>query len=175
VFHIGARFNHPLGALSPGGKAIGDQFIACNEDLLKRAKEYGCLGGTSYRGDETASNNTILTVYYFRDLDGLNRFASDDIHRQAWNWYNNEFVKKGGHSHVGIFHEAFCVPAGAYESIYINMQPTLMGTGNAIIKNEATGKDEWVRTMVDASSSVWRSQHSRMGREVKRETEVEKN
>jgi hypothetical protein len=34
VFHIGARFNHPLGALSPGGKAVGDQFIACNEDLL---------------------------------------------------------------------------------------------------------------------------------------------
>ena len=168
VFHIGARFNHPLGALAPGSKTAGEHFAACNRDLLKRAKEYGCLGGTTYRGDETASNNTILTIYYFRDLDGLNRFASDDIHRQAWNWYNNEFVKKLGYSHVGIFHEAFCAPAGAYESIYVNMQPTLMGSGSTVVKNEATSKEEWVRTVVDASSFLWRSQHSRMGREGKR-------
>lgn len=76
-----------------------------------------------------------------------------------------------GYSHVGIFHEAFCAPAGAYETVYINMQPSLMAAGSADIKNEPTGTDEWVRTMVDASSATWRSQHSRMGREVKRPAE----
>lgn len=171
VFHLGARFNHPLGALSPGCKEIAEQFAACHADVLERAKEYGCLGGTSYRGDERASGNTLLTVYYFRDVDGLNRFAHGAVHQRAWKWYN-EFAKKPGHSHIGIFHEAFCAPAGAYESIYINMQPTLMGAGSAAVTNESTGADEWVRTLVDASKSVWRNQHSRMGRETKGQGEA---
>jgi hypothetical protein len=169
VFHLGARFNHPLGALAPGNKEFGQQFQACHKDMLRQAKKYGCLGGTSFRGADAASNNTIMTVYYFRDLDGLNRFAHDPVHRQAWDWYTKVFAKKWGFSHVGIFHEAFCVPAGAYETIYMNMQPLLMGAGSADVQNEATGDDEWVRTLVDASSKVWRSQHSRMGREVKGE------
>lgn len=167
VLHLGARFNHPLGGLAPGSKEVADKFIACHKEVLGRAKEFGCLGGTSYRGDETASNNTLMTIYYFRDLEGLNRFAHDRIHREVWDWYNRECVKKG-YSHIGIFHEAFCAQAGAYETIYVNMQPTLLGAGSADVKNEATGTDEWARTVVDASGSVWRSQHSRMGREVKR-------
>ncbi|KAH6640107.1 hypothetical protein F5144DRAFT_525364 [Chaetomium tenue] len=167
VLHLGARFNHPLGVLAPGSKEVGEKFMACHREVLRRAKEFGCLGGTSYRGDETASNNTLMTVYYFRDLEGLNRFAHDRIHREVWDWYNKECVKKG-YSHIGIFHEAFCVPAGAYETIYVNMQPTLLAAGNADVANEASGTEEWVRTVVDASGPVWRSQHSRMGREVKR-------
>ncbi len=171
VFHLGARFNHPLGALAAGNKEFGQQFEACHKDMLRQAKKYGCLGGTTFRGAEAASNNTILTVYYFRDLDGLNWFAHDPVHRQAWDWYNKVFTKKWGYSHVGIFHEAFCIPAGAYETIYLNMQPVLMGAASANVQNEATGDDEWVCTLVDASSNVWRSQHSRMGREVKGQAE----
>ncbi|KAK4150423.1 hypothetical protein C8A00DRAFT_18033, partial [Chaetomidium leptoderma] len=174
VFNLAARFNHPLGALAPGGKELAERFLACHTDLLRRAEEYGCLGGANFRGGDAASNNTILTIYYFRDLDGLNRFAHDPIHRQAWDWYDKEFVKERGYSHIGISHEAFCAPAGAYETIYVNMQPIMMGACNADVKNEATGDDEWFRTLVDASSPVWRSQHSRMGREVKKQ-EAEKN
>ncbi|KAK3291085.1 uncharacterized protein B0H64DRAFT_478411 [Chaetomium fimeti] len=170
VLHLGARFNHPLGGLAPGSKEVTEKFMACHKEVLTRAKEFGCLGGTSYRGDETASNNTVMTVYYFRDLDGLNSFAHDRVHREAWDWYKKECLKKG-YSHIGIFHEAFCAPAGAYETIYVNMQPTLLGAGSADVKNEATGTDDWVRTVVDASSSVWRSQHSRMGRGQARETD----
>jgi hypothetical protein len=175
AFHLGARFNHPLGALGPGSKEFGQQFQACHQDLLRRAKEYGCLSGTSYRSDDAASHNTIMTVYYFRDLDGLNRFAHDPIHREAWDWYNKVFVKEWGYSHIGIFHEAFCAPAGAYETIYVNMPPLLMASGSASIRNEATGEDEWVRTVVDATTPAFRTQHSRMGREVKRQAEAEKN
>jgi len=169
VFHLGARFNHPLGPLAPGGKEFGEQFMACHRELLKRAKEYGCLSGTAFRGDDAASNNTLLTVYYFRDMDGLTRFARDPVHRQAWDWFRDVFTKKWGYSHFGIFHEAFAAPAGAFETIYLNMPPVLMGTGSADIKNEATGDDEWVRTLVDASGPIWRTAHSRMGREVKRQ------
>lgn len=167
VLHLGARYNHPLGVRSPGGKAFTDQFLACHKDLLEQAKVYGCLGGTTWRADEASSNNTIMGIYYFRDMEGLNRFAHDPLHRQAWNWYNGQFVKKWGYSHIGIFHEAFWAPAGAYETIYINMPPVLMAGGNASVKNEATGKDEWVRTVVDGSTPAWRNQYSRMGKEGK--------
>ncbi|SPQ23519.1 70390458-6cd9-4bca-bc76-820d412bafce [Thermothielavioides terrestris] len=172
VFNLGARFNHPLGMLAPGAKEFADQFTACNRDLLKRAKELGCLGGTTWHGAQAASNNTILSIYYFRDLDGLNRFAHDPVHRQAWDWFTNVFTKKWGYSHIGIFHEAFCAPAGAYETIYINMPPVLMAAGHASIKNEATGEDEWVPTVVEATGSVWRSQFSRMGKAVGREAKA---
>lgn len=171
VFHLGARVTHPLGLLAPGGKEFGDQFIACNKELLKRAKEFGCLGGTTWRGNEADSNNTILNIYYFRDMEGLNRFAHDPVHRQAWDWYNKDFVKKMGFSHIGIFHEAFYAPSGNYETIYINMPPVLMGAGSAKVRNEASGEDEWVRTLVDAEGPVWRTQYSRMGRQVKKQEE----
>lgn len=163
VFHLGARFLHPLGASSPLAKEFIAQFTTGHKDLLTRAKEYGCLGGTTLRGGDSESNNTFLTVYYFRDFEGLNKFAHDPLHRKAWDWYHRDFAKKGGYSHIGIFHETFCVPAGAWETIYINMPPVLMGAGSAAVKNEETGEEEWVRTMVDATSPSWRSSHTRMG------------
>ncbi|KAL2182213.1 hypothetical protein L209DRAFT_738562 [Thermothelomyces heterothallicus CBS 203.75] len=168
VLHLGARFNHPLGPLGPGAKQLGDQFEACNRDLLARAREFGCLGMTSYRGDGAEARNTLLSVYYFRDLEGLNRFAHDAVHRRAWDWYHRECLKRG-YAHLGIFHEAFVVPAGAYETLYVNMPPTLLAAGQAHIRNEATGEVEHLPTVVDASSSLWRSQYTRMNREIKRE------
>ncbi|KAL2133212.1 hypothetical protein VTI74DRAFT_2721 [Chaetomium olivicolor] len=164
VFHLGAQFLHPLGASAPLAKKFISQFMACHEDLLRRAKEYGCLGGTTLHGGEAESKNMILTIYYFRDFEGLNKFAHDPLHRKAWDWYNKDFVKKSRYSHIGIFHEAFCAPAGAWETIYVNMPPVLFGAGSAAVKNEAAGEDEWVRTVVDASSPLWRSSHSRMGK-----------
>ncbi|KAK4236799.1 hypothetical protein C8A03DRAFT_16592 [Achaetomium macrosporum] len=174
VFHLGARINHPLGPLSPAAKEFGDYVQAANKELLERARDFGCLGVSSWRSAEADSHSTRLTVYYFRDMDGLNRFAHDKVHRQAWDWYDKVFVKKWGYSHIGIFHEAFYSAPGAYESIYENMPPVLMSAGNMSVKNEATGQDEWVGTVVDASqesSPVWRSQYSRMNREVKRQME----
>ncbi|KAK4245130.1 hypothetical protein C7999DRAFT_43320 [Corynascus novoguineensis] len=142
VFHLGARFNHPLGPLAPKAKDLGDQFNACNADLLERAKEFGCIGASAYRGDDASSHNTIMTIYYFRNLEGLNRFAHDDIHRRAWDWYNRECLRRG-YTHLGIFHEAFVVPAGAYETLYVNMQPTLLAQCQTDVRNESTGTDEF--------------------------------
>ncbi|EGS20283.1 uncharacterized protein CTHT_0040220 [Thermochaetoides thermophila DSM 1495] len=158
VFHLGARCNHPLGVLSPGGKELGEHFDACNRELMERKEEFGCLGYSQWLGTEDNANGTILAIYYFRDIEGLNRFAHDVVHRRAWEWYHGEFARKRGWSHIGIFHEAFQVPAGAWENIYVNMPPTLMGA--AATKSE----DGWVRTLIEANGLVWRSQYSRMGR-----------
>ena len=121
VFHFGVRFNHPLGWLAPGALQTAKYFQACNDQVLKRADDYGMLGSSPWRATERSTSNTLLIVYYFRDVEGLNKFAHDPVHREAWDW-----IAKAGYKHIGFFHEAFCVPQKAYESIYVNFQPLLV-------------------------------------------------
>lgn len=161
VFHFGVTFNHPMGILSPGAKQTMDHFTACNDLVVTRADEYGMLGLSPWRAGQRGSNNALLMMYYFRDVEGLNRFAHDDIHRKAWDW-----IVKAGHKHVGFFHEAFCVPQKAYESIYVNFQPLLMGA-TSIRCTDENGEDNWIRPVVDADVGPLRSQFGRMGRAFK--------
>lgn len=158
VFHFGIRFNHPLGVLAPGAKQARDHFRACNDLVMERAQEYGLLGMTPWRAGERASRNTLMMVYYFRDVEGLNKFAHDDIHRKAWDW-----IVKAGHKHIGFFHEAFCVPPKAYESIYVNLPPLLMGATNVKHQNEV-GEEVYTRPLVSADVGPLRSQFGRMGK-----------
>ncbi|KAK5105722.1 hypothetical protein LTR62_002338 [Meristemomyces frigidus] len=161
VFHFGVRFNHPLGLLSPGAKQTIDHFVACNNLVEERADEYGMLGLSPWRAAERGSNNTLMMVYYFRDVEGLNKFAHDDVHRKAW-----DYLAKSGPKHIGFFHEAFCVPPKAYESIYGNFPPLLMGAASVLCVGE-TGDDAWVRPTVSADLGALRSQFGRMGRAFK--------
>lgn len=170
VFHLGVRFNHPLGLLSPGAKEIGDYFNAMTKSLNERRDEYGMLHLTTWRDAERSSNNNLMTIAYFRDVDGLNRFAHDPVHREGWNWYQR-FAKKEGNSHIGIFHETFVTRPGDYETIYVDCPPTLLGAANVkVIGGDAGGEEEkvakgeeaWVRPLVSANHSALRSQSKRM-------------
>lgn len=171
VLHLGIRFNHPLGVLGSGAKEIGELNQACNERVMAHIDssddDFGCLGISSWQSvDERESRNTLMSVYYFRDMDGLNRFAHDPVHRKAWDWYVKEFAADNGKRHIGVFHEAYYAPPGMWETIYMNMQPTMLGRAIAPVKNESTGKTEWVGTLVDARHKGLRSQWARMGRTV---------
>ncbi|KAK1066067.1 hypothetical protein LTR12_008066 [Friedmanniomyces endolithicus] len=159
VFHFGVRFNHPLGLLAPGVKTTIDHFVACNKSIEDRADAYGMLGLSPWRAAERGSNNTLMMMYYFRDVEGLNKFAHDDVHRKAW-----DFLAKAGYKHIGFFHEAFCVPPKAYESIYGNFPPFLMGAASVKCVDEGTGEKTWVRPVVSADTASLRSQFGRMGR-----------
>ncbi len=61
----------------------------------------------------------VLVQYWsaFADLDAFAK-APGQPHRPAWAIFNKEIAKAGA---VGIWHEAYEVPAGAYECIYTNM------------------------------------------------------
>ncbi|KAK3640758.1 hypothetical protein LTR56_004461 [Elasticomyces elasticus] len=160
VFHFGVRINHPLGLFSPGAKTTIDHFTACNSLIMERADEYGMLGLSPWRAAERGSHNTLMMMYYFRDVESLNRFAHDDVHRKAW-----DYLAKGP-KHIGFFHEAFCVPPKAYESIYGNFPPFLMGAASVRCVDE-TGDDTWIRPVVSADAGPLRSQFGRMGRAFK--------
>lgn len=168
VFHLGVRFNHPLGLLSPGAKEMGDYFTAMIKALEKRRDEFGMLHITNWRAAERQSNNTLMIIAYFRDVAGLNEFAHDKVHRDGWDWYLR-FAKKEGNSHIGIFHETFVTRPGDYETIYVDCPPTLLGASNVKINGEDNEKatkvegETWARPLVSANHSALRSQSGRMG------------
>ncbi|KAI8195428.1 hypothetical protein KHU50_010933 [Colletotrichum sp. SAR 10_65] len=170
VFHLGVRFNHPLGLLSPGGREIGAYFDAMNKDLNLRADEYGLYHLSSWQSLEAERNNTLMFIYYFRDVEGLNKFAHDPLHRKTWDWYNSI---RDQFDHIGIFHEGFVTGPQQYETIYGNMKPTLLGAASLKCKNEETKEDEWVNTLVNCDNSALRSQFKRMGKASRQLVEYE--
>jgi hypothetical protein len=163
VFHIGLRYSHPLGPFAPGAKEMTDLVLRMFAELDVHAKKYDCLGASTWRGTQRDRINSTLSVFYFRSIEGLNAFAHDKAHRDAWDWYNS-WTKKTGYKHIGIFHEVFAAPAGQWETVYDNMPPGLLGSTNIPVLNEQTGDEEWVLPLVDANNTKLRSQYGRMGK-----------
>lgn len=166
VFHLGARINHPLGLLAPGARELGDHFQAMVESLNERREEYGMLSITNWRGQERHTNNVIMIIAYFRSVDDLNRFAHDEVHRKGWDWYHR-FVRETGYRHLGLFHETFVSRAGDYETIYVDVAPTLLGEANVKVAGKLDDSikqnGEWMRPLVSADHPALRSQAKRMG------------
>lgn len=166
VMHIGIRSNHPLGPRGPGSPEARKYFQNCIGLLVRRAEEFGCLGNTTWRAAERASNNSLMAILYFKSIEGLNAFAQDPIHREAWDWfvkYRHEAKAEG--RNLGIYHETFYAPRGGWETIFIDMPPTLLGAASAPVRNEETGKREFVNTLVEANVPSLKGQMSRMDRE----------
>ena len=160
VFNLGVQYNHPLGALAPAVRQTGAYFEAMRRDLHERRHELGLLDMSFWRGADRDSNSTMLMTMAFRDLDGLHRFAHEPIHREAWDWWGS---KARSPSHIGIFHETFCVPAGEYENVYVNCRPVLLGRGQ--MRTGEEGKDQvWRSTLVGGDNPMFKTQYSRLNR-----------
>jgi fumagillin biosynthesis monooxygenase len=166
VLLLGFRISSPLGLLSRGAKQVGDGFARCQRDLAARREEFGYLGQSSWSSSEMANNSTMMQIIYFRNVEGLNKFAHDKVHREVWDDYN-KMIKQEGYEHLGVFHETYFAGPSQYETIYVNMPPVLLGATNVKTQNLATGEEEWVRPLVDGNNTVLRSQWGRMGRAVK--------
>jgi Domain of unknown function (DUF4188) len=159
VLFLGASSNHPMGLLAPGFKEMGKWMSGMQKDIDARAEEYGLLGSTSWLGAERSSGNEIMYVMYFKDPEGLHRFAHDPLHREAWNGWGKMYTKS---PYISIWHETFTAPAGAWESIYANSHPTMLGAVQVPIKTE---KDTvWSGTLVDASRGQLKSSRGRMNK-----------
>ncbi|KAF7545569.1 hypothetical protein G7Z17_g9057 [Cylindrodendrum hubeiense] len=159
VFNVGSQFNHPLGVLAPGVKELGNHFATLKRDILNRREEIGLLGVSTFLADEQESNNTNMLTCYFRDVESLHRWALGPMHREAWGWLNS---KK--YSHIGVFHETFCVPAKAYETIYINCRPVLLG--RAAVEMSTKGPEpEWANCLMNADTPLLKTQYSRLSRD----------
>lgn len=111
VFLIGMRVNKPwkVNRWWPVASAMPKMLWT-----LDQHPELGCLGYQSWFG------RTTLPVQYWRDFDSLDRFARDKNlpHLEPWRKFNRVIRDSGD---VGIWHETYCVKAGAYEAVYGNM------------------------------------------------------
>jgi hypothetical protein len=63
----------------------------------------------------------LYVVQYWESADRLLAYASapDGEHRPAWADFNRRV--RQGRGKVGFWHETYVVPAGSYESVYVNM------------------------------------------------------
>ena len=97
---------------------------------LAERPELGLLGGEMWFG------RTTLLLQYWRTLEQLLAYAKDPevSHLPAWKAFNRGLANTGD---VGVWHEAYAVSAGNYESIYVNMPPFGLGKAGRLVP--ATG------------------------------------
>ncbi|MGW9046585.1 DUF4188 domain-containing protein [Streptomyces lydicus] len=90
--------------------------------MLKELSRDGGSGLLGLRG-LAGGLRVYGVVQYWESREKLLAYASDQggQHRPAWAAFNRRVrASKGG---VGIWHETYIVPAGSYESVYIDMPP----------------------------------------------------
>jgi hypothetical protein len=100
---------------------------------LERRPEAGLLGARLYFG----SPRRPMVVQYWRSFEQLEAYArsKDAEHWPAWVAFNQRI---GSNGNVGIWHETYLVPDGAYDCVYNNMPP--IGLGEATSLAPATGR-----------------------------------
>ncbi len=117
LFLIGMRINKPLLAHKwlPVMRAMPSMIAE-----LTRQPQRGLLHAEMWFG------RTTLMMQYWRSLDQLLAYAADrhSRHLPAWRDFNRRIGTDGS---VGIWHETYCVSAGRYENIYVNMPPFGLG------------------------------------------------
>jgi Domain of unknown function (DUF4188) len=125
VFLIGMRINRLLKV-----RTWVPVFIAMPRMLreLEKRPDSGFLGANVYMG----SPRRPMVVQYWRSFEQLEAYArsKDGAHWPAWVEFNKR-VGSGGD--VGIWHESYLVPAGAYDSVYNNMPPVGLGAVTELI------------------------------------------
>ena len=157
VLLIGFRNNHPLGILAPGVKQIGDYFAQMVVDLETHEDEFGLLGMTSWTNSAARkTQNELMSVGYFKTVEGIHDFAHSDYHMKAWKWWNAN-VKQW--PHMSIWHEIYHVPKGHWESIYVNSH--ISGLPSTRVK---TDDGFWASPIVDASKGLLKTSAGRMAR-----------
>jgi hypothetical protein len=161
VFMIGARNNHPLGVLDTEWVTLSSYFVKMQRDVERNALEYGLLGAQGWIADgQRDTNNEVMTVMFFRDAEGIQKYAHGPLHKEGWSWWYKNEAK---HKHLGIWHEIFVAPKGMWETIYVNGTPLGFGSSTFPVKGE-DGKVMWQSPLVDASRGLLRTSKGRMSR-----------
>ncbi|KAK5084855.1 hypothetical protein LTR70_007756 [Exophiala xenobiotica] len=167
VLHLGAKSNHPFGYFAPQFSKVGEWIQKMNEGFDYGTTK-GFLGQTTFhRLDERGAPEVVL-ISYWSSVEDIWAFAHDDLHREAWQWWEKTIKENG---YVGINHEIFEADAQHWENIYVNFQPTMMGATTHLKKGGKTLEggivpDQWISPLVDARRGKLAKSSGRMGREI---------
>ncbi|MFF3377708.1 DUF4188 domain-containing protein [Streptomyces sp. NPDC002680] len=90
----------------------------------------------------TASPRTYYVVQYWESKEKLYAYASaaDMFHRKAWGALNRKEREGKVRQHVGLWHETYVVPEGAYESIYSDMPAFGLSAAHGVLPVERRGR-----------------------------------
>ncbi|MFE9170100.1 DUF4188 domain-containing protein [Streptomyces kebangsaanensis] len=125
VFLIGMRINSFVSMRSwwPVARAMGPMLKELTQD-----PDSGLLG---YR-PLLAGPREVQLVQYWESAEKLLAYAAapDRSHHPAWSAFNRRL--REGRGKVGFWHETYVVPAGAYESIYMNMPESGLGKAKGV-------------------------------------------
>ncbi|ORY10725.1 hypothetical protein BCR34DRAFT_601859 [Clohesyomyces aquaticus] len=181
VFILGSHNSSPLGRLTPGVKEVGMHFAAMWKQAEAGKAKYGYLGNTpalaaqedpseifGYRGGDDKGLTTVW-ISYWKDLEGLHRFAHEEAHWKGWMFWEKEGAKKL--PFLGLFHEAYEVPAGSWENVYLGCRPFGMGNLRFPVQVNETGFEgekgagvRFVSGYGPVTGKDWKSMETRMGR-----------
>ncbi|REE63617.1 uncharacterized protein DUF4188 [Streptomyces sp. 3212.3] len=105
---------------------------------LKKRPGRGLLGHVLL----TASPRTYYVVQYWESKEKLYAYASasDMFHHRAWATFNRKEKAGKLRQHVGIWHETYVVPEGAYESIYGDMPAFGLAAAHGVLPLEKRGR-----------------------------------
>ncbi len=126
VFVVGMRINRLL-AVRQWWPAFRDA-SRMGPELYARREETGFLGARTLLGWRT-----IQFIQYWRSTEDLMRYArsADHAHFPAMKAFFARARQAGdAATGVGLYHETYEVPAGGFESMFLNMPPT--GAGAAL-------------------------------------------
>ncbi len=127
VFLIGMRFNRWWKPLQWLRTAMAMPRMLAE---LKAHPELGMLGADGWLG------RTTVMVSYWKSTEQLLAYAKarDSAHLPAWRAFNKHIGTNGD---VGIWHETYRVPAGNFETVYVNMPAFGLAKASGMV--EATG------------------------------------
>lgn len=90
----------------------------------------------------TASPRTYYVVQYWESKEKLYAYAHapEMLHHRAWAILNRKERAGKTRQHVGLWHEAYVVPEGAYESIYADMPAFGLAAAHGQVPLERRGR-----------------------------------
>lgn len=135
VLLIGMRINH-FWAVHQWLPVMLSMFRMLGE--LARDSDRGLLGRVLL----TASPRTYYIVQYWESKEKLYAYAAapDMFHHKVWGIINRKERAGKARGHVGIWHEAYVVPEGAYESIYADMPAFGLAAAHGQVPVERRGR-----------------------------------
>ncbi|CCK27225.1 hypothetical protein BN159_2846 [Streptomyces davaonensis JCM 4913] len=90
----------------------------------------------------TASPRTYYVVQYWESKEKLYAYAHSPrmLHHKAWAIINRKEREGKPRGHVGLWHEAYVVPEGSYESIYADMPAFGLAAAHGQVPLERRGR-----------------------------------
>ncbi|PPJ59509.1 hypothetical protein CBER1_09995 [Cercospora berteroae] len=157
---LGVVSHHPFGMFGPGFKEVGDRFDDMVDEMSQDATRHGFLGATAWvNAAERTSGNEFMSILYFENEHYLHQYAHGPLHTKAMQWWREVEAKI---PHVGIMHEVFACPKRSWEGIYLNYQPTGLGSTSKEV-TRPDGKKVWMNPLVKMKGQLMYSK-GRMGR-----------